>query len=321
VQSSGGAQVEEAVEPVVSEPVVAEPVVAGVASGWEEVAQYSYSRSFTLEDFHAHECAAAEPAAEYAGTERVAEAVAAVAHVAEYESSAYFIVPEELIAPWKARQPEPFKDDVYVAEPIEAPVAEPVAKARPGRPLSFHELVGRLAEEPEAVTIHEPVPEEIAEWTQPVEEFAAPVVEIQEPVVAEAVAAPLRDPYAPPVTRDPYAPPSGTSRWDPIPPLRPNGSGRDWHGVVAEDARQAEDWSWTSHDHGKEDDVTVDENDEPALSRPWGLLSRFQQANLILPGRKPVVPTNGDGSGTETGADADWPGSFQPGSFKSGRKG
>jgi hypothetical protein len=201
--------------------------------------------------------------------------------------------------------------------------------------------------------VEETAPESAAVYAEPAEEVhevhAAEVVEtaeqlIQEPAVAheveetfapfehepvaavakvEEAVAPLRDPYAAPA-RDPYSSPSGTSRWDPIPPLRPSDSG--WnrlHGstpLPAERARQTEDWSWTSRDseareentnqHWQED-VPAEEFDEPALSRPWGLLSRFQQANLIAPARRQAAQNNGDGA--EQGRDAGRPGSFQPG--------
>ncbi len=142
---------------------------------------------------------------------------------------------------------------------------------------------------------------------------AAPAVaETQEP------APPVRDPYAAP-TRDPYVATSGTSRWDPIPPLRPSGADLQRRRVMTEDAHPAEDWDWTSRGHSNspepyqdwQDDAPAEEHGEHALSRPWGLLSRFQQAHLITPTRKPVAGANADGSEMETDRDAAWQGSFQ----------
>jgi hypothetical protein len=85
-------------------------------------------------------------------------------------------------------------------------------------------------------------------------------------------------------------------------------------------ARQTEDWNWTSRgneareettNQHRQDDTPGEELDEPALSRPWGLLSRFQQANLIAPARRQAAQNNRDGA--EQGNEAARPGSFEPG--------
>ena len=338
----------------------------------------SFSRRFVHQDLQAKSAAAGvEPPYEdqaedhVSAEERASEPVAEVqpVYVPPADSSDRFVVPKEIIAPWEIRTPAPHAEAEPEVEYAHEPEPEAVVRARPARPLSFHELAALAESQAEQLVVERPAapeatahamhqveetaPESAAVYAEPAEEVhevhAAEVVEtaeqlIQEPAVAheveetfapfehepvaavakvEEAVAPLRDPYAAPA-RDPYSSPSGTSRWDPIPPLRPSDSG--WnrlHGstpLPAERARQTEDWSWTSRDseareentnqHWQED-VPAEEFDEPALSRPWGLLSRFQQANLIAPARRQAAQNNGDGA--EQGRDAGRPGSFQPG--------
>ena len=274
---------------------------------------------------------------------------------------------------------------------------EAVARVRPTRPMSFHQLAGLAGGsvkeqvavasevEPEEEMVHAvELPAEWMEMHMPAEESSAAVE--QEPGISEAAdepatisapveveAAPVEDPGAPvqqefesvaeqaepepvytlPVVsrsavwqpaiaqngpqmviapehsmevateaRDEALPraftsPVGTSRWDPIPPLRPtdsgwnrmhgangsnggNGHGSNGHGsfatngkgAVVERPRRAEEQAARGERrHGYigqrwEEDEVGGEQGEPALSRPWGLLSRFQQTHLITPARK-----------------------------------
>jgi uncharacterized protein involved in exopolysaccharide biosynthesis len=238
---------------------------------------------------------------------------------------------------------------VAIAEP--EPESAPAVRVRPARPMTFHELAGEteaasapVAVEPparyepvevEPQTAHpiEPeiqaavpeVPEEVAAVAEPVVEEPVVLHEsaAKTDVVHKAAPAPARDPYAPPATRDPYAPPAGTSRWDPIPPLRPSDSG--WDRIHAANGfapmpapgapvQHEEDWHWTSRANEVRDEFeaqhwdnpeSAEEAEEPILSRPWGLLSRFQQTNQIAPPRKPL-----QGASTEKAR----PGPFDPGS-------
>jgi uncharacterized protein involved in exopolysaccharide biosynthesis len=213
-----------------------------------------------------------------------------------------------------------------LAPEVKAPAIHLVEEPAPGRAASFAEpveesreiQVAEVVEAPEPVIQEPGVAREVEEpVVVPEREPAAPVAKVEE------VVAPVRDPYAAP-PRDLYSLPSGTSRWDPIPPLRPSDSG--WNGmqgaapVPDRHARQTEDWNWTSRgneareettNQHRQDDTPGEELDEPALSRPWGLLSRFQQANLIAPARRQAAQNNRDGA--EQGNEAARPGSFEPG--------
>jgi uncharacterized protein involved in exopolysaccharide biosynthesis len=119
---------------------------------------------------------------------------------------------------------------------------------------------------------------------------------------------------------------AGAGRWDPIPPLRPtdsgwnrmhgsngNGNGTVYAGV---ERRRGDDWSWTSREADRDKDLSSSveagaqrwaepavsgEFDEPTLSRPWGLLSRFQQTHLITPARRNGASKGASDNGSASG--------------------
>ncbi len=198
-----------AAEAAVSGPVLVEPVVAS-----EESAESSYSRRFMREDLHPYESAAAEVehafedhdprAIEHAAPEPVAQA--ANEPMDHYDSVSRFTVPEDLMAPWQSRKPEPFATEPYIAYPAAEPAPDPSSKVRPVRPLSFHELAGAIAEEPALAAIDEPVMAEvIAERADPVEEPApAPADAIHEEY-AEATEPPQQAWEEPLEVREPVA--------------------------------------------------------------------------------------------------------------------
>ncbi len=124
---------------------------------------------------------------------------------------------------------------------------------------------------------------------------------------------------------------SGVRRWDPIPTLRPTDSG--WHRIASstsgtpQELLDADDWTWLGRGIGNVEEQQFDygtsemdsaadldqshDASEPALSRPWGLLSRFQQMQKIAPELKSIDPLDEEDSG-ET---------LIPGSLKASQKG
>ena len=308
---------------------------------------------------------------------------------------------EELQAPSGVREPEVAAPALPAAEIADK---EFVVRARPARPLSFHELAA-LAAGSETVHAAEPVGvafeaeseaademvhtvEVPAELMQahaavlPVEQVqevmealpmpvAAKVEHVAEPMVAQEIAQTVEAQRGPEIVAAPrpetpfdfdaeeredalphaFTTPAGTSRWDPIPPLRPtdsgwnrmyganganggngsDGNGSDGsNGVGAAVRGRGDDWS----DRGdgirpelavppRQEKEVGGELDEPALSRPWGLLSRFQQTHLIAPARKnglgKLASANGHGGHDEYDRNAASDKFQDP--FQAGRKG
>ncbi len=239
--------------------------------------------------------------------------------------------------------------------------AEQPSRQRPQRPLSFHELAG-VKEKSEVSTSISPGSaryqltgesqgrqEEAADLTMLsqersphpalVELAVAPEVLPRDAVIAGAPTLSERapNPLRPgdlqaedEVSPEPFAlsKPPGTSRWDPIPTLRPTDSGWNriaaaisgspqeplaadhwtWPGPGTEDVEDQELARWTSElESAAKLDPAYDAN-EPALSRPWGLLSRFQQMQKIAPKPEAMDPRTQEGSGE----------SAVPGTFKAG---
>jgi hypothetical protein len=272
-----------------------------------------------------------------------------------------------------------------IAQPSMEAKPELPERARPARPLSFHQLAGveeggehpsdisepqseaasvepqvketalesiKIHAAPQVYAVHAVDPESpipirhIAETYEHVVEepvffeYPQPITPVEPAPVAklEETNAPVHETYASPA-RDPHVP-AGTSRWDPIPTLRPTDSG--WHRIhdaqgstaangsstangaltgsspgSAEQARHTDDWSWTSHAEEEAESQSweqaepIEEFDEPLLSRPWGLLSRFQQSQLIAPARKPPSNNTDHNAGQEQG---------RPESFRNDRR-
>ena len=166
--------------------------------------------------------------------------------------------------------------------------------ARPGN-VSRNTWIAEAIEEVQAVepVIESPVTAQVAAFEA--HPPAAVTHLVEEPVASTPTW------VADDVTEAPalLAPPNGTSRWDPIPTLRPTDSGwrreQDLAAAATRDqARSNEDWNWTTRDADRrkasgdqhwEGERLESEQEEPALSRPWGLLSRFQQTHQITPKR------------------------------------